>query len=910
MPKITRRQRQRRARLSPHFIKRLSSWLVMSTTLTLGVATVTRAAATLFWDSDATAGNGATDGSGTWISGVSTFFNPAIGLDVATGSADIAQFGSGGTLSSVATVNVGTQTVGGLVFGVTSGSGYTLAGNAAGQVLTVGASGLLMLSGAQPTKVGDSNLSLTLGASESWTDSSANSLTVAGNVATGSNILTLGATSSGGIAITGGIGGAGGVTVNSTGSGVVTLSGADNYTGATTVNAGTLILNGTNATMVLGIDGGSLVLSSGAVSAAPSVTFDGGNLTTATQTLGNLSLVAGASSSLTVQSGSTLTLGSGAWSRGADSILDVNLSASGSGITIASAPSGGGAPVGINNIFGYALVTDSNGVTGLGQLNGTTLQRFNSATAATLTGSSNSANTDFTTLNTTYTGGLLDWSGGATPIGPRAVDSLTVDTTKAGGSIFLGGDAASSNPAVLTITSGALVFQGTVNSETLYGGQIGGYNSELDIHQLATGAGTLTIGSVLVSPPGSLQSGIITNSASITGLTTTAGLFVGEAVSGSGIPANTTIASITSGSAIVLSNAATNPAGLATQQTVINFAPGSGSVVKDGGGTVVLTGPSSEIGSLAGSATVGLPGANGLGGTTGLYVGELVSGPGIAPGTTITAVGAGAVTLSAAASASGNASLTFGTQSSYTGGTYIDAGTLQAGSKNSLSPNSTVVLANVAGANLDLNGYDQIIGGLSGGGALGGNILLTNGATLTVGGGLSPLNVATTNVDLANAGVSSTYSGLISGTGNLAITGGEVVYLTNTANSYTGFTDILSGALVINNLGELGASNTTITIAGIDGAWAPGGMLVIQGGSTGMVVNRNIDMSGAGIGQNVNTGIAWESIGSNTYTGSLNVGLRRGHPCGDEQWHDDLHQHINPQYRRRVAAGGRRQSHH
>ena len=82
---------------------------------------------------------------------------------------------------------------------------------------------------------------------------------------------------------------------------------------------------------------------------------------------------------------------------------------------------------------------------------------------------------------------------------------------------------------------------------------------------------------------------------------------------------------------------------------------------------LILTGPSSEIGSLAGSTSVGLSGANGLGGTTGLYVGELVSGPGIAPGTTIASIGAGAVTLSVAATASGNANLTFGTQSGYNG---------------------------------------------------------------------------------------------------------------------------------------------------------------------------------------------------------------------------------------------------
>ena len=63
--------------------------------------------------------------------------------------------------------------------------------------------------------------------------------------------------------------------------------------------------------------------------------------------------------------------------------------------------------------------------------------------------------------------------------GARWVNSLTIDTSGntagSGYAVFLGGDAGSTaagGAATLSISSGALVFQGG-NNETIYGGQIG-----------------------------------------------------------------------------------------------------------------------------------------------------------------------------------------------------------------------------------------------------------------------------------------------------------------------------------------------------------------------------------------------------------------------------------------------------
>jgi fibronectin-binding autotransporter adhesin len=56
----------------------------------------------------------------------------------------------------------------------------------------------------------------------------------------------------------------------------------------------------------------------------------------------------------------------------------------------------------------------------------------------------------------------------------------------------------------------------------------------------------------------------------------------------------------------------------------------------------------------------------------------------------------------------------------YQGATTVNAGVLQAGSNTAFGNNSAVTLANIAGATLDLNGFNVAIGSLAGGGATGG----------------------------------------------------------------------------------------------------------------------------------------------------------------------------------------------
>ncbi len=137
--------------------------------------------------------------------------------------------------------------------------------------------------------------------------------------------------------------------------------------------------------------------------------------------------------------------------------------------------------------------------------------------------------------------------------------------------------------------------------------------------------------------------------------------------------------------------------------------------------------------------------------------------------------GTGGITLTQLA----GGTLTLSGTNSYSGATTISSGTLKAGSTSAFGTNSAVTLANVATAILDITGFNNSIGSLAGGGATGGNVTLGT-TTLTLGGD----------------GTSTSYDGVISGTGAVTKTGTGTQTLTR-ANTYTGATTISGGTLKI-----------------------------------------------------------------------------------------------------------------
>ena len=168
---------------------------------------------------------------------------------------------------------------------------------------------------------------------------------------------------------------------------------------------------------------------------------------------------------------------------------------------------------------------------------------------------------------------------------------------------------------------------------------------------------------------------------------------------------------------------------------------------------------------------------------------------------------------------------------SYTGGTTISAGVIQAG--NSLALGASTAALAVNGGTLDLHGYGLNVGQLNGAGTVN-NLLSTSSGSLIVG----------------NGNTSSTFSGTIqntAGTINLIKMGSGTLTF-STLNSYTGTTLVSGGTLLLANTAALSGSTfntsgsgslsfgtlTAATFGGLQGS----GSLMLNSGGRGRVAER------------------------------------------------------------------------
>ena len=717
-------------------------------------------------------------------------------------------------------------------------------------------------------------------------------------VALGGNSLTVGTANSttfAGVIADGGLyGGRGGALIKQ-GSGTLTLTGANTYTGGTTINEGMLRL-GAGGSLASGgaltVNGGTFDLAGnsqtvGALSGTGGkITLGSGTLTTDSASNTTLaSAISGSGKLVKTGSGALTLTGANTYSGGTTvsggTLIGTTASLQGdiennAAVVFSQATIGtyAGKMTGSGSLTksgdGTLILTGDNSYTGGTTIDGGILQLGNGGTTGMIAGNVTVNGSEsmlaFNRADDVTFAGEISGSGAVMLMGPGKVtltgtNSYTGGTVVGGGVVKVADDAAfGAAGGKLSVAAGATVqalasFASSRAVELrLGGGKFDTNGNTLTLSGAVSGRGALTkigAGTLILTGENTYSGGTVVEAGTLQGTT--------QSLQGA----------ITNNAVVVFDQA--------TNGTYAGVMSGSGSLTKNGVGTVTLTGANSYTGGTVVNAGVLQLGAGASlatgsaltvnGGTFDLNgnsqtVGALSGAGGVIAlgGGTLTTDSASNTTLSSAISGGGGfvkqgtGLLTLTGANTYTGGTTVNDGTLQLGASGSLASGGALT---VNGGTFDLNGNSQTVGTLSGTGgtiALGGGVLTTssaNDSTLasaltgsgslvkqgdgtltltgtnsysggtTVSGGILQGNTSSLQGAITNnasvvfdQGVSGSYAGVMSGSGALTKTGAGTLSLTG-ANSYSGGTTVSEGTL------QLGAG----------GSLASGGALAINGGT-------------------------------------------------------------------------------
>ncbi len=554
------------------------------------------------------------------------------------------------------------------------------------------------------------------------------SLTGGGTVVVGSGaVLTIG-----GSAITasyaGVISGTGGFSMSATGASTQTLTGLNTYSGATTINSGTLAISGTGQLLN---DTAITVGSSGTFAAKPgsgAVSIGASNASLNLNPGANFSMHDGAIGTATINgvaATNVVTFG-GTTGAGSATNLTFDLSTTGAADELII-PNGNIAYAGspVNDI---SLVKVGTGST-------STLHNI------PLIYAPNSSNgiipTDFTIPNgaislngVLYTASLSTESGPTTP-GDYLYLNLTA--TAAASSYFKG---SGGNGSWATPNNFATDHTGTTLQSAV-----------------PTGANVvLTADSATNFALETLDASYGINSLTFTGTNTSA---AGQAI---GVYAGT-------GGFLTLNAVGSfNVTSGASSPVTSSYAAGIGLVVQAGSGSNIINAPIL----LGSSQTWENDSAAGA-----LAVNGNITDGGLSCSLTKTGVG----------------TLVLGGTNTYSGGTFVAAGTLQlaSGAASALPASGTLT---VNGGTFDLNGNSESIAALSDGGVTTGTITSSAGTPTLTLNGASPVG----------------FGGAVKGSLSLTLSGGATVTLSG-ANTYTGLTSVSSGTIVAASNSALGSSS-------------------------------------------------------------------------------------------------------
>lgn len=713
-------------------------------------------------------GNGATSLTFSQASGITV-------PNVISGAGAVIQAGPGtltltgaNTYSGATTVNGGTLAIGG-GGSIATSSGVTLAGGAVFDISSAG--------GGQTIQ----GLSGSLGSI----------------VSLGSNTLTVGVASGAdtysGALQNGGIGGGGGGSLTKSGAGTLLLTQVNPYTGATTISGGTLALTGT----------GAVAASSGVALTAVGANFDISFTSAGASVLGLTGVV-----------GSTVSLGNQA--------LTVAVAAGTntfSGILQDGGIGGGTGGSLIKSGAGTLLLTQANAYTGSTTVSGGTLALTGTGSVATSSGvalTSGSSIFDISFTTGTTVSGLTGVASSTVDLGGQ---TLTVNQASGSGTfagvIADGGIGGGAGGALVKSGAGTLVLSGT---NTYSGGTTvnGGVLSISSPANLGTGS-TLALNS------GSL--GVTANATFPLAVTVTGNsgfnIATGTTTTWSGVIANGATAgalSVSGGGTMILTAANTYSGGTTIAATTLQIGAGgvtggitgnvtdNGSLVFNRSNTVTFPGAVSGSGSLtqAGSGTLILTGANTYGGSTTISAGTLQ-------------IGSGGTAGSVSGNITDNSALVFNRSDAVTyAGNITGTGSLtQAGS-----------------GTLIVTGTNNFSGGTS-----------INAGTLEIGpNGSIAGNIADNSSLIFNSSGTLTFAGAISGSGALAQAGSGTLILDGNSMGFSGATTVSSGILEVGDASNPGAAlggNVTVSA---------GATLMGHGTIVGSVVNNGTVQPGGTVG--------------------------------------------------------------
>lgn len=773
---------------------------------------------------------------------------------------DIARFGS------IAFTNQPTLTASRSINGLIFAGNATVTLSGSTNTLTIGSSGIndQSTSGTQTVST-----LLSLAANQSFTNSG--NLTITGNIANSTRLLTLTGTGAGGL-ISGVIGsGSGGITKS--GTGTWTLSRSNTYTGATTISAGTLVAAANSA---LGTTGGATTVNSGGTlgfqgginySTAEAVTINGTGAAGRSGAIDNISGTNTFAGPITVATNAQIGATAGALTlNGA-----INLSASATADRTLSFNPAGATAITVNGKLSDAL--NASFMLNVAQVGNGTVTLANGT-------SDYWGNTSVGTAGGTTTGTLALGANNALPTinNASAINvysgtlALNNFNATAAGTLNLGGGGAGSTAAITTGT-GTLTLNGDVtydatnnpNGATVAGNLALGSDRIFTINDSTAAASDLTVSAAISGTNfGITKEGagtmVLSGTNTYTGVTTiNAGTLSVGTIGNGGVAGNLGAATNTAAN-LVLGGGTLQYTG-STAGTDRNFtlSPGTTSTIDVTTAATNLTLSGSAINTTggitkAGAGTLTLAGTNLYTGTTTVNAGTLLAQGSASLGDTTGNVTVSGGTLALA----GGAAITAGSPTNAQ--TITKSGTLSLSGSGATASTGALHAAGSTGqtsqwlgnitlaANATISAADNLL--IVGDGTSYANTLNLNGNTLTFNttsaAGVTPvyLTAPTYVLDSSNILVNSQ----ISGTGGIVKTGaGTLNLISFPSNSYTGSTVVTGGKLVVDGAGNAPViSSTSVTVGNSTGPGAADSVVLQMGQGSSPSVNQIVGTYNSG----------------------------------------------------------------